>query len=126
MPVRTVSQDVIDLIADMREDGMSYGAIARELNIKEKTVGGICLELGVDSPDVKPDHKAKPALMVTVRNGYKVRRFTPEEDALMVKLDGEGLGPKQIADAVGRNHSSVINRMRTLARREERKLAEAA
>lgn len=52
--------------------------------------------------------------MVTVRSGVTVRRFTPEEDALILSRKAEGARNSDIAKELGRKPNSILGRLMTL------------
>ena len=55
------------------------------------------------------------------RGNHVVRRFTPEEDALLLTLEAEGLSYTEIGRRLERPHTSISGRLMTLARHEERR-----
>lgn len=59
--------------------------------------------------------------IVTRRGDHVVRRFTKAEDALLLKLEGEGLTSSQIARRLDRKPNSITGRLLTLARHEDRR-----
>lgn len=107
-------------IVAMRERGLSYRKIADELGVSEGTVSFACLKLAVDPPNAKPIDPTIRGPLVVMRGGKPVRRFLPEEDALLLRLAVEGKGNSAIGKALGRQPNSVGARLMILARREER------
>jgi hypothetical protein len=49
-----------------------------------------------------------------------VRRFTAEEDALLLQMEANGARYCEMCRALGRRHNSIIGRLATLARRDAR------
>lgn len=128
MPGRTPSltEEQIDQMASWREAGRSYEWIGRRLGLSAHAIRWNCLRIGADHPR---GHTFKPSKMpmLTVRVGGVVRRFTPEEDALILRRKAEGAGNAQIARELGRKSHSILGRLLTLgmnADREERARAE--
>lgn len=54
------------------------------------------------------------------RGNHVVRRFTPEEDAQLIELAAEGLGPTEIGKRMGRGHNTIMGRLFTIARPDAR------
>lgn len=115
---KAISQERIDEIADYRERGWSYERIGRKLGLARSTISWHCTKHGIEGPK-KPSFHAYNGPMKMVRNGHVVRRFTPEEDHRLIKLESEGLTYSQIARALGRTRNSVSARLFSLARKEE-------
>lgn len=108
-------------MAEMRERGLSCAQIGILLGCSTELVSWTCLKLGADPPNAKPlrDCIVGPAVMA--RGDHLVRRFTPDDDALLIGLESEGLNPSQIGRRMGRAPNSVRGRLMTLARREARR-----
>ncbi|HEY8136234.1 MAG TPA: helix-turn-helix domain-containing protein [Methylocystis sp.] len=117
---RRLSDDDLTTIVALRERGWSYVRIGKKLNMSSSAISYHCLRLAAEPP--KPakcwDGVRGPATMV--RNGFVLRRFTPEEDARLLELEREGKKVSQIAKALGRHRNSIQGRLMTLARRQER------
>jgi DNA-binding NarL/FixJ family response regulator len=106
----------------MREQGKTYGQIARAIKCSDSAVSWHCLRLGAESP--KSKHQSwsgikGPVLMK--RGEFVVRRFTPEDDERLLQLEASGLRICEIARQLKRRHNSVKGRLMTLARRDERR-----
>ena len=120
MPARKYPDALVNEAARLREAGMSLTAIGVRLRMHRSAVQYHCLKLGADNPDAgRKAPTARPPMTYT-RNGHVVRRFTAEEDALLLQLEAEGLGIKDIARRLGRRPNSVTQRLMTLARHEAR------
>jgi DNA-binding CsgD family transcriptional regulator len=108
------------MIERMREAGKSYKQIAARIGMSPGAVSWYCLRQAIESP--RPgkcwDDIRGPATVA--RGNHVVRRFTRDEDELIVKMEREGASPSEIARALGRRPNSVTGRLATLARREER------
>lgn len=112
------SEETCERAAEMREEGFTYKQIGDELGMSQASVYWHCLRLGADSPTSPPKTNIGP--LVTKRGDHTVRRFTPEEDAKMLEMEQAGATRSDIARALGRRHNSVIGRLLTLARKDER------
>lgn len=117
---RTLTEAEIARIAEMREAGKTAAVIARRVGCSIGAVNYHCLKLGADAPGAKPlrDEIVGPSEMK--RGDHVVRRFTPEDDALLKALALQGFGNGIIARRMGRRWNSVNGRLMTLARREAR------
>lgn len=104
-------------IAERIERGESTGHIARAFGCSRSNVSHIGLKLGVSAPG---GNRLPPAPPRFQRNGVTVARFTPDEDARLLRLEAEGLDYAAIGRAMKRHRSSVRLRVMTLARHEAR------
>lgn len=119
---------VLETIAELRERGLSCRLIAAALAergrpVSAKTVEWHCLRLGAEPPKPRRLQRGVVGPRVVVRGQHLVHRFTDDEDALLIAMDLEGATPSQMAKRLGRKANSVIGRLATLARREERAAA---
>lgn len=110
------TQEKLFQIADMVEAGMTRPEIAERMGASIGAVEWQILRLGVTGPrSVK-----LPQLGGSyIRRGRVVRRFTPEEDAHLLRLEAEGLTATQIGRQIGRAHHTVMGRLSALARHEQ-------
>jgi hypothetical protein len=113
----------MDRIVAMREAGKTYEQIGRALGCSAKAVSWHCLRLGADSPRPTKLWDGIVGPPTFGRNGHTVRRYTVEDDALLLKLERQGLPIATIAQRMGRRWNSVKGRLMTLARRDERSSA---
>lgn len=97
MPPRKYTNDQITYAAELREGGMSHAAIARKVGMSTAAVSWHCLRLGADSPRTRGKVPEQRGPMVCTRSGHKVRKFTAEEDATIMKLDLDGATTAEIA-----------------------------
>ena len=117
----------VDALVELREvRGWSYPRIADRLGAHRSSIYWWCLKLGLEAPEKIRAARSKrlvigPAVC-TRSDGRVIRRFTPEEDARILALEAEGLSCVEIARELGRERTSVVGRVLTLARREERGL----
>lgn len=120
---RRLSLEDKELICSMRERGKTYEQIGRRVGCSAKAVSWHCLQLGAEPPKRTKlwDKIQGPA--VFSRNGHSVRRYTAEEDSILLDLERQGLPIGEIARRMGRRWNSVKGRLMTLARREEREAA---
>lgn len=124
MPKRRLTAANFDTITEMRERGYSYEQIGREIGCSAKAVSWHCLRLGADPPKpapLRPNYHLEHPVMK--RGNHIVRAFTPDEDAKLLALEGEGKTLTQIGRALGRRWNSVRGRLMTLARRDERAMS---
>jgi len=115
------TEEQINKAAEMREDGKTYPQIAEALGMSHGAVYWHCLSLGAISPKAPPKRSVGP--LVVKRGNHVVRRFTPEEDETLLKLEAEGKTLTEMSRAIDRRTNSVKGRLLTLGRIEERKLA---
>ena len=80
-----------------------------------------CLRLGADSPNMRGKVPIVRGPMICTRSGYKVRKFTADEDAIIMKMDLDGATTAEIASALGRPWNSTRGRQMTLARHAARR-----
>lgn len=120
MPGRRFTDEQRDQMAERREAGETVAAIAVAFGCSTSMVYWTCLALGAEKPGAKPLPTAVRGPMVMQRNGYAVRRYTPEEDARLIALEAEGLGDTEIGKAMGRRPNSIRGRLMALARRQAR------
>lgn len=117
-------QERADMIAEMRERRMTYGQIANATGMSASNISWICLKYGIEKPG-KRSKLGDNGPSVMKRGNHEVRKFTAEEDAIIRAMGAEGQRATAISKVIGRKHNSVLGRMMTLARRDERE-AEAA
>jgi DNA-binding CsgD family transcriptional regulator len=120
-----LSADEIERIIEMRERRMSSRAIAVEIGCHEGSVDWALLREGVDIHQDRPLPPVPTQPVVMARGGHQVRRFTADEDRLLLLLEAGGCNPCQIARQLGRRHNSVVGQLRSLARRDARAEAQA-
>lgn len=111
-------QGSIDRAIDMRERGKSIQAAANRAGLPRSVVAYHTVKAGVVSSKPRPPTKDHTR---TRADGTKhiVRRFTPEEDTLLLKLRKEGKSLREIARTTDRMHHTIYQRLNTLAAREE-------
>lgn len=111
-----ISPEQSEKIAKYRESGCSIRWIAQKLNLSHGAVSWHCLRYGIESPKTTsvPEYRGP---MVMARGHHIVRRFSQDEDAIIVDLEAQGIAVNEIAKRLGRRHNSVIGRLATLARR---------
>ena len=126
MPARKYPDALLEEAARLREAGLTLREIGRRLGIHPAVVGWHCLKLGADSPDAALRPELNRTTLTYTRAGRVVRRFTEEEDALLLRLEAERGGISEIARRLDRRHNSVTGRLMTLARHEARREARMA
>ncbi len=121
---RRLTDEQLDEMALLRERGWSFGRISEHfadkgLKLSPGAISWQCLRLGADAPPKfrgtcfqhdKPYQRGK----------HIVRPYTPEDDRILLALEGEGLGDSEIGRRLGRKPNSVRGRLMVLARREAR------
>lgn len=114
-------QEIIDRMIELREvDGLSYDLIARRLNVSVGSVHWQLLKAGAERPGLTRRAIFNRGPLVAMRNGRPVRRFTEAEDEILLAMRKECALGVRIAERLGRSPNSIIGRLLTLARREER------
>ena len=124
MSRRRMTDEVLARAIAMRERGLSLEQIGRRLGFSAKALSWHFLKHAVEKPKptkLWPDHYLRCPLVR--RGNHMVRAFTPEEDAQLVVLEQQGLRLSAIARSLNRPRNSVLGRLMTLARREEREAA---
>jgi hypothetical protein len=120
MGARRLTNTDFDRICAMREAGKSYEQIGRVIGCSAKAVSWHCLRLGAEGPKQTKLWDGIVGPETFSRNGHIVRRYTPDDDALLLALECQGIPINAIARRMGRRANSVRGRLMTLARREER------
>lgn len=120
MPRRTYTDADYQRIVELREAGHSCAWIARRIGCSEGLVAWTCLRLAADPPNARPIREGVSGPAVMQRGDHLVRRFTPEEDREIERLDHAGATYQAIGRALGRRRNSIQGRLMTLARRQER------
>lgn len=116
-----VTPEIADRIATMRERGCTKQQIAKACGVSVGAVEWHCLSRGIEPPNPRPLPPVPTQPVVHIRNGRPVRRFTAEEDAKILAMRQAGARPSEIARALpGRKPHSVLGRLHTLARHQER------
>lgn len=112
-----------DLAAELREAGWTYDEIALKIGRDAGSVAWHCLAVGADPPNAKPIDKTIKGPPVYRRGRHHVRRFTPEDDAELIRRTNAGENPAQVGRALGRKPNSIRGRLMTLARHDAREEA---
>jgi len=119
------SPEKIEHAVALREQGLTYNAVAARTGMSRGAVLYHCLKLGAESPrDQGPSREYRGPTIVR-RGGHVVKRFTPAEDRQLLALARDGVTPAVIARRLNRAPHSVTGRLMTLARREAREEANA-
>ncbi|WP_287994254.1 helix-turn-helix domain-containing protein [Acidiphilium sp.] len=116
MPSRILTDQQIDTAIDLRLKARSVPQIAARLGVKPNTIDYHLRRLGVFPPGWR--HKGPKQAPAYQRGTVAVRPFTPEEDAMIERLDLEGLGISAIGRQLGRKPNSVRARLVALANRQ--------
>ncbi len=107
--------------AELREQGLSFGQIARKTGMNEHSVYWHCLKLGAEAPGTQHYIETEIRGPLEMRRGnHVVRRFTPDEDRHLLELEAAGMPISKIAKEMKRKPNSIRGRLATLARREAR------
>lgn len=124
---RKLDDAAIMRIGDLREAGVSISNIAAEMGVSCGAVDWHLTKLAIDPP--KTTYKTwdgirGPAVCTrrgsSIAQAHVVRRYTPEEDAEILRLQAAGVSYCEIGRRLNRRHHSIIGRCNTLARREAR------
>ncbi len=120
MPAKKYTQEQIDKSLDLRERGLSYGQIRLRTGVHEKSVERYCRINGVDVPNPQTEYTGPTDYF---RNGQRIKTFSAEEDSQIQKWDMQGVPRNEMARRLNRAHSSIRNRLASLARQDERRAA---
>jgi len=113
-----------ETIAELRgEKGWSYARIARRLGCSKATVSWYCLIDGVEKPGVPPKLSRFSGPLTVRRGSHVVRRFSAAEDARLLELEASGLKLGEIGRRLGRRRNTILARLATLARHDERAMS---
>lgn len=118
-----LQQDDFNTMVKMRERGLGYALIAKEIGCSIGSVAWHCLRLGAEPPKPAPLWKGIVGPAVVVRNGHELRRFTAQDDETLLSMEAGGATLSEMARALGRRHNSIKGRLMTLARRQARQEA---
>lgn len=111
-------------IADLRGvKGWTFGKIAERLGISEGSAQWLCLREGIEKPGRLPEFRPWSGPREIKRGNHVVRRFAPEEDKRLLSLEASGLSMNEIGRRLGRRHNTIVGRLATLARHDERATA---
>jgi transposase-like protein len=117
-------EHMIARACELRETGKTVAQISRRLGMPPSTVDWHCIKRGAEPPKIRQFNYTPRTF---VRNGSPVNPFTPEQDATILAMATAGDGHTKIGAALGRNPSSIRNRLLILARHELRaEMAQAA
>ena len=120
MPAKKYSDEILNRAAEMREAGLSCGKIAEQLGMSVGAVSWHCLRLGADLPEDLQKARPNRKPIIVRRGNHVVRQYTPDEDEKILEMRANGERVFEIAAALGRKHNSIIGRLMTLARLQER------
>jgi len=110
-----LSQEQVDLICSLREEGRTFLAISEQIGCSKSAVQGVCLRNGVyfqkqwkprPIPDQPVVHKGKKRT---------IRLFTRQEDQIITHARMKGTRISQIAKRLNRAPASIRKRLETLA-----------
>ena len=99
-----------EIIATLRDQGLSYAAISKATGVSPSVVAWNCVKMGLSGKLTAQRLGRPPA---------SGRAFTPQEDAQIAEMRMDGASIGQIATALGRRKSSVHWRLFALARHDE-------
>jgi len=111
-----VTEDQKQQIFDLRQKRWGVGQIALRLGMPRGTVAYWVLSMGAAGRDgASPKLPSQPVK----RGAHTVRRFTPAEDAELIRL-ARTMRVAEVARQLGRPPNSVKGRLMTLAYQAER------
>lgn len=114
-------------ITELREtEGWSYDRIAKQVGMSSGSVAWYCLKEAIESPNPRQLSDVPVVPVVVRRGGHQVRSFTQDEGVRLLELEATGMRIGAIARTLGRRWNSVRGRLMTLARRDERSVAQSA
>lgn len=120
MPAKRYDQDTLERAAEMREGGATFKEIGAALNMSPSAASWHCLRLGADSPHCIQNVSETKGPAIMKRGNHIVRRFTAEDDATLLKMEADGASIAEMSRALNRRHNSIMGRLMTLARRDDR------
>lgn len=120
MPAPKYTDELVNTAAELREGGMTYSAIAQRLGMSKEAAQYHCLKLGADCPKAAAAPAWNRTPKTVARGNHIVRNFTAAEDRRLLALEAEGKTPAEIARILARKRNSIVGRMMTIARRQER------
>lgn len=121
MPSSRFTESDFDRMAALREGGKTCQQIASMFGCARGTISWHCLRLGADGPRHRGSSEPREGPLVVRRGDHVVRRFTSDEDERLIELEATGENLSAIARALGRQRNSVLGRLMTLARRDDRR-----
>lgn len=121
MPAPKYDEATIDRPSSCASPARQGARLPQILGMTPGAVDYHCLRRGAEIP--KPNRSPMFKKREERRGNHVVRRFTADEDAMILRMELEGRGVCEIARRLGRPHNSIIGRMMTLARQEERQEA---
>jgi hypothetical protein len=123
---RTLTATQREKIAELRgEKAWTFDKIAGHLGISVGSAQWLCLREGIEKPGRLPQAQTWSGPRESKRGNHVVRRFAPDEDKRLLSYEASGLTINEIGRRLGRRHNSVVGRLRTLARHQERLLAQS-
>jgi DNA-binding CsgD family transcriptional regulator len=119
---RNLTESELDRIVKMRERGLGFDHIGKEIGCSSSAVYWHCLRLGAEPP--KPQWPLRTPCKTPVvrqRGGHTVRLFTQREDERLLQMRSQGLSIAEISRQLDRRSNSVVGRLMALARHEARR-----
>jgi transcriptional regulator with XRE-family HTH domain len=114
-----------EAVADLRgERGWTIKKIAEHLGVSIGAVSYRCLIEGIERAGHTPPVTEWTGPMIVKRGSYFVRRFSPAEDRDLLALEAQRLSHAEIGRRIHRRANSIKGRLATLARRDERAIAQ--
>lgn len=117
-----ICDETIERIGTLRALNWTHGQIAKALGISRGSVDYQCRKHAFEPAQLKRPRDLYARRAPVARGGQTVRPFEEHEDAMLLRLEAQGLRDSEIARRLGRWQSSVAARLATLARHEERAL----
>ena len=99
-----------------RRSGRSYTFIAQRMGCSAGAVRHRCLMAGAFPEGTRPRPSRHP--MLSSRNGISIRRFTAQDDAILLNMVMRGVGPTEIGRALDRSPGTIRNRLLALTMRQ--------
>lgn len=118
-PHQKLTSDQIDDLIERRERGWSYERLAQRYGVTPGAIHYQCLKHGAVSPHQRRTETPVHPTVHTTRAGKQQRRFTADEDRVLLALEAEGLKVSEIARRLGRPVTSTRVRLMMLALRED-------
>lgn len=110
----TIPTPVIVRVAELREAGATFAAIAAATGLPER----VCQYHSAKAGALHPDFRPLNPVAEYRRGSAVVRAFSPAEDAQILAWAMELVPNIEMGRRLGRQHNSIIGRLRTLGNHE--------
>ena len=122
---RLLTDEQLEELGQEREQGATQGRLVQlaklrfDVEISAKAILWQLLRLGYDLPPGRRQ-ATNVGPLIQQRGDQIVRRFSPEDDKLLLELERQQLSYSEIGRRMSRKPNSIRGRLLTLARRDAR------